>query len=175
MKLPNPRSLADELALSLQHIRRISNGLPEVHDGNWRGVYQGLVAWVVHEQDIPAVKKGLVVSEVPANSLFWVPALITSRQFQALPILIVVPTALPKDSLVEMQAFLHTCQGRLASNAEDGDGSARLTVDNRLALGNILNGYTIQIGCFQGVSDAIVFIGIQEHGVCFLSISTRFH
>jgi hypothetical protein len=121
MTLPNPRSLADELALSLQHIRRISNGLPDVHDGNWRGVYQGLVAWVVHEQDIPAVKKGLVISEVCANSLFCTQVLITPRQFQALPILIVVPTALPKDALVEMQAFLHTCQGRLASNTEDGD------------------------------------------------------
>jgi hypothetical protein len=69
MTLPNPRSLADEIALSLQHIRRISTGLPGVHDGNWRGVYQGLVAWVVHELDIPAVKAGLVVSEVRTSFL----------------------------------------------------------------------------------------------------------
>ena len=71
MTLPNPRSLADEVALSLQHIRRISTGLPGVHDGNWRGVYQGLVAWVMHELDIPAVKKGLAVSEVCTNFLLY--------------------------------------------------------------------------------------------------------
>ncbi len=71
MTLPNPRSLADEIALSLQHIRRISTGLPNVHDGNWRGVYQGLVAWVVHELDIPATKKGLVLSEVRTDFILY--------------------------------------------------------------------------------------------------------
>ena len=70
MTLPNPRSLAEEIALSLQHIRRISNGLPEIHDGNWRGVRQGLVAWVVHGHNISAVKKGLAVSEVRTNLLY---------------------------------------------------------------------------------------------------------
>ena len=68
MMLPNPRSLADEIALSLQHIRRISNGMPGVYDGNWRGVCLGLVAWVVHERDIPTVKKALLVSEARTNS-----------------------------------------------------------------------------------------------------------
>ena len=71
MTLPNPRSLADEIALSLQHIRRISTGLPNIHDGNWRGVYQGLVAWVVHDLDIPAAKKGLVISEVCTGFLLY--------------------------------------------------------------------------------------------------------
>jgi hypothetical protein len=90
-----------------------------------------------------------------------------SEQFQALPILIVTPTALPKDALVEMQALLHTCQGRLAPNTESGDVSARLTVENRLTLGNASDGYTFQIGGFQGVSDAIAFISVKGHGMHF--------
>jgi len=72
-----------------------------------------------------------------------------------------------------MQAFLHTRQGRLASSTEDSDVSARLAVDNQLALGNASDGYTVQIGGFQGVPDAIMLIAIKRDGTCFLSISTR--
>ena len=93
-------------------------------------------------------------------------------QFQALPVLIVVPTALPKGALVEMQAFLHTCQGRLAPDAED---AARLTVDNQLALGSVSDGYTVQVGGFRGASDAIAFIAVKGHGMRFLSSFTKFH
>jgi len=90
MTLPDPRSLADEMALSLQHIRRISNGLPDVHDGNWRGVYQGLVAWVMREQDIAAVKKGLAISEVRTNFLLY-----TGAKF---------PAAVPRSSNLDRGA-----------------------------------------------------------------------
>jgi len=98
----------------------------------------------------------------------------TPWQFRDLPVLIVVPIALPKDALVEMQPFLHTCRGRLGSNTEDDDVSTRLTVDNRLALGNTPDGYTVQIGGFQGISDAIAFIAIKGHGMRFLSTSQGF-
>jgi hypothetical protein len=100
---------------------------------------------------------------------------ISPQQVREVPVLIVVPAALPKGALVEMQAFLHTCQGRLTSNTEDGDMSARLAVDNQLAIGNASDGYTIQIGGFQGVPDAIAFIAIKGHGMCFLSISTKLY
>ena len=101
--------------------------------------------------------------------------LITLRQFREVPILIVVPAALPKGALVEMQAFLHTRQGRSTSNTEDDNVSARLTVDNQLALGNTSDGYTVQISGFQETSDSIVFIAIKEHGLCFLLISTTLY
>lgn len=100
---------------------------------------------------------------------------ITPRQVREVPILIVVPTALPKGALVEMQAFLHTCQGRLTPNTEDGDVPARLAVDNQLALGNASDGYTVQIGGFQGAPDSIAFIAIKGHGMCFLLIFTRLY
>ena len=99
---------------------------------------------------------------------------ITLHQFREVPILIVVPVALPKAALVEMQAFLHTRQGRLTSNTEDGDVSARLTVDNHLALCNASDGYTVQIGGFQETSDAIAFITIKGHGLFFYSFPPRF-
>ena len=172
MMLPNPRSLADEIALSLQHIGRISNAMPEVHDGKWRGVCLGLVAWVVHEQDIPAVKKGLLVSEARKGPFILDANGNHPQQFQASPGLIVVPNALPKGALVEMQAFLHNCQGRPAPNIED---AARLKVDNQLVSGDAPDSYTIQIGGFREVSDAIAFIVVKRHGTHFLSFSTKFH
>ena len=86
-----------------------------------------------------------------------------------------VPAALPKGALVEMQAFLHTRQGRLTSTTEDGDVSARLVVDNQLALGKPSDGYTVQISGFQETPDAIAFIAIKGHGLCFLLISTTLY
>ena len=74
-----------------------------------------------------------------------------------------------------MQALLHTCQGRLVSNTEDDDVSTRLTVNNRLALGNASDGYTVQISGFQGVSDAIAFITVRGRGMYFLFISMKLH
>jgi acyl CoA:acetate/3-ketoacid CoA transferase alpha subunit len=53
--------------------------------------------------------------------------------------------------------------------------SARLVVDNRLALGNVSDGYTVQVGGFQGIPDAIAFIAVKGHGECFPSIPTTLH
>jgi hypothetical protein len=86
----------------------------------------------------------------------------------------VVPTALPKGALVEMQAFLHTRQGRLSPITEDGDVLARLTIDNRLTSGGVSEGYIVQIGGFQGVPDAVAFIAVKGHGMHFGLIPQSF-
>lgn len=57
LSLPSPRSLAQETALSFQHVKHISDALRNNSGGNWEGQTQSAIYWIVDTNDLPHVQK----------------------------------------------------------------------------------------------------------------------
>ncbi|KAI0774189.1 hypothetical protein C8Q74DRAFT_1201149 [Fomes fomentarius] len=103
LALPAPRSLALEAALAFQHVHRVVDALKNNSGGGWPGRTQGVVYWLVNEEDIPPIRV----------------ASAQHTEDRSAPTLFVVVPELPKGALVEKQVLVHTGQ----CNVEDDDGT----------------------------------------------------
>lgn len=56
LALPAPRSLALEAALAFQHVHRVIDALKNNSGGGWPGRTQGVLYWLVNEEDIPPIR-----------------------------------------------------------------------------------------------------------------------
>lgn len=76
LSLPLPPSLATEMALSCQHVRRVVDALRNKSGGGWVGYTQLEIYWLQDTHNLPLIKKGHSTSKVgylhtltrPANS-----------------------------------------------------------------------------------------------------------
>jgi len=65
--LPVPRSLVDELALSLRHIRSVTQVVKEAASISKNAVIQGTISWLRHSSDLIPVQHGMTASEYVCN------------------------------------------------------------------------------------------------------------
>ncbi|KAI0353573.1 hypothetical protein OH77DRAFT_1458188 [Trametes cingulata] len=103
LSLPSPQSLAMETALSFQHVHRVVKALKNNSGGGWAGHYQGIVYWLVNQDDVPLVRNASAQYEGDSEA----------------PALFVVVPELPKGALVEKQVIVHTGQ----CDVEEDDGT----------------------------------------------------
>lgn len=105
MTMPEPLDVAKEMALSLQHVRRVRGVLPLTSSPEDPALYMGLVVWVAATEILPAMAEAVLT----AMNLHG-----TSRVYGSdhsgvcPPVLFVVPAALPKGATVEVQAIFQT-------------------------------------------------------------------
>ncbi|KAH9918250.1 uncharacterized protein BXZ73DRAFT_92298 [Epithele typhae] len=103
LSLPSPPSLAMEAALAFQHAHRVVEALKTNSGGGWQGHMQGVIYWLAHRRDIPAVRTACVKHNEDSTA----------------PALFAVVPELPKGALVEKQVLVHTGQ----CDIEDDDGT----------------------------------------------------
>jgi hypothetical protein len=105
MVLPEPLDVAKEMALSLQHVRRVREVLPLTPSPDDSALYMGLVVWVTATEILPAMAAA-VLTAMNLNG--------TNRVYNSdhsgvcPPVLFVIPTALPKGATVEVQAIFQS-------------------------------------------------------------------
>jgi hypothetical protein len=105
MAMPKPLDIAKELALSLQHVRRIREVLPLTPSPDEPALYMGLVVWATETETLPAVAAALLM----AMNLNGSSQGHDSDQSKDVPpVLFVVPVALPKAAAVEVQALFQS-------------------------------------------------------------------
>ncbi|TFK92194.1 hypothetical protein K466DRAFT_540202 [Polyporus arcularius HHB13444] len=104
LALPSPQSLAFEAALSFQHVHRVVEALKNNSGGGWKGHMQGIVYWLVHQEDVAPVRTASAQHEEDVHA----------------PTLFVVVPELPKGALIEKQVLVHTGQCDIA---DDDDGT----------------------------------------------------
>jgi diphthine-ammonia ligase len=114
LSLPSPSSLPLELALSSQHVGRITSVLRNSTGGRWKGHAQAVIYWLADPVHLIHTKRGCEIhNKVSTSNL--------SRPFQScwsssygfvkkddIPTIFLVVKALPKAALVEKQVLLHT-------------------------------------------------------------------
>jgi hypothetical protein len=102
MTMPEPLDVAKEMALSLQHVRRIREVLPLTPSPGDPALYMGLVIWVTVIEKLPAMAAA-VLTAMNLNGISQVYN--SDRSEVCPPVLFVVPAALPKGATVEVQAI----------------------------------------------------------------------
>ncbi|KAJ7765005.1 hypothetical protein DFH07DRAFT_1015601 [Mycena maculata] len=140
LSLPSPQSLALETALSLQHVKRVTNALSSNTGGGWTGHSQLVLYWLANLSDLSGVKHGHAALEKET----------------AAPTLFLVVKDLPKNAIVEKQVVLHT--GRVSIPDED-DGE--LAVQKRTPIfekGDHLDIFHWEISRFENTPSSCVII-----------------
>ncbi|KAG8823678.1 hypothetical protein FRC17_009262 [Serendipita sp. 399] len=92
MSLPTPSDFRKEIALSLQHAKRIADVLQYQ---NWEP--QGFVVWLVDSRNVPSAI-GIMMEVIRKES---------QTGIASPPVLFVVPEALPKGAMGEVQMLAH--------------------------------------------------------------------
>ena len=119
MSLPSPHDFATEISLSLKHIRSIIKALrtPYLELGPY-----GYIVWLRDSQYLSSTVcvMNALVSPSQSNST---PA--------RMPILVIIPSSLPKGAAVEVQTILHR-QDTTSSEQEDLDYVCESTPSYRL-------------------------------------------
>jgi len=105
LSLPLPPSLATEMALSCQHVRRVADALRNSSGGGWVGYTQLEIYWLQDIHNLLPIKKGHSASK--------------AAKF---PTLFIVVKALPKGAMVEKQVVLHTGRCEVVDE-DDGEMS----------------------------------------------------
>ncbi|KIJ56701.1 hypothetical protein M422DRAFT_22862 [Sphaerobolus stellatus SS14] len=103
--LPSPKSLSQELALSLRHVHRIVEVVKESSAAYKNAAIQGLITWLAHPEDLIPVQRGMEASE--------------SIDISRIPTLFTAVKSLPKGALVETQVLLHTAQKDIVDDDDD--------------------------------------------------------
>ncbi|KAG8866931.1 hypothetical protein FRC20_007153 [Serendipita sp. 405] len=120
MSLPTPRDFRKEMVLSLQHINRITEALQHRNP-----TPQGFVVWLVDIQDLLSAA-GIMVKAIESNKG-------ASNEFSSPPVLFVVPEALPKGALVEVQTLLHFTTEEETTDL-DQDGTSNDSKGNKTSI-----------------------------------------
>ncbi|KAF9534194.1 hypothetical protein CPB83DRAFT_803923 [Crepidotus variabilis] len=103
LALPSPSSLSMEVALSCQHVSRVSSALAENTGGDWIGHTQLCIYWLARQGDLHHVRSGNDGLEAAKVE----------------PTIYITVKELPKGALVEKQVLQHTGRVRIL----DDDGS----------------------------------------------------
>lgn len=105
--MPTPSDVAKEAALSLQHVRRIREVLPLTPSIEDAVLYFGLVVWTTLTEALPLLATELrLAMDLNGASLVDGSNLRPTHP----PMLLVVPTALPKGAAVEIQTIFQALQ-----------------------------------------------------------------
>lgn len=104
--MPLPQSLAEETALCIQHVSRVTDALRNNTGGGWAGHTQVALYWLTNADHLPHIRRAHAA---------------LGQDY--IPTLFLVVKDLPKDALVEKQVLFHT--GRCMIPDED-DGEVSL-------------------------------------------------
>lgn len=61
--LPSPQSLPLETALSLRHLRCVTNAIKPSSVAPWDGATQGVISWLAYPNNLVSVKRGMDASK----------------------------------------------------------------------------------------------------------------
>ncbi|GAA5851868.1 hypothetical protein JCM5353_005399 [Sporobolomyces roseus] len=113
LALPSPAYFPTEVALSLQHVRRIVKAASE---GRWQGWMEGGVAWIQEEDDETQWRKRAVAAREGWRT--WNQQQIESQDLQP-PLLLVSAAQLPRSASIEWQVTWQTGQVPWSSNEDE--------------------------------------------------------
>ncbi|KAJ6628758.1 hypothetical protein B0H10DRAFT_2259637, partial [Mycena sp. CBHHK59/15] len=152
LSLPSPQSLASEIALSVQHVSRVTDAL-RTNSGGWIGYTQLALYWLENTSHLPSAKNGDAIVE----------------QKYAVPTLFLVVDSLPKNALIEKQVLLHT--GRALIPDED-DGELILQTrtptyeqGTKSPLGGVIGCLHWEISRFDDINSSCAIIGVREEKI----------
>ena len=151
MTMPRPLDFAKEMALSLQHVRRIRKVLPLTPSPDDPPLHLGLVIWTT----IPESLSSVAAAVLKALELGGVRGTSDSKGSRVYPpLLFVVPAALPKAATVEVQAIFQTLHQFNDEYAQvEASFSVRAAIGLREESAKITNGRSFTIFWFNWDSE----------------------
>ncbi|KAL0067559.1 hypothetical protein AAF712_005274 [Marasmius tenuissimus] len=139
--LPDPRSLALEMALSTQHVSRVV----DVLKNSWEGYNQGAIYWLDEPMNLHAIRTA---------------SRLCGRDEAAVKLFAAVKT-LPKGALVEKQVLYHTGRVWVTETDIDGEESSLVSVAPILVEGGVSVGDTAihwESSKMDGTSDGVALL-----------------
>jgi hypothetical protein len=99
MALPDPLNVVKEVALALQHIRRIRNALPAYESSKSFNHHLGFIIWTTLVDFLPPIAVAVQAAIAKDDT--------TPVDRREASILFVIPSGLPKGAAVEIQTITH--------------------------------------------------------------------